>query len=149
FGTSFDMTLTTGQSYHMKLVVTETSVKGYLDGTLILTAPGIPMTGNGYVGFWMLNHSGNATKMTNFAATFGCGESVPGFALKEQLWILTNNLFIGRLQPFCTLDNQIDQGAGTVPPAWVYSTGFSRTAKPGFINEISVLASGVVTVKVS
>ena len=70
-------------------------------------------------------------------------------ALMEQLWVLTSNLFVSRLQPFCSLDNQIDQGAGVSPPDWKYSTGFSRTAKPGFITELSVLASGVVTAKVS
>jgi hypothetical protein len=70
-------------------------------------------------------------------------------ALQEQLWVLTNDLFVERFQPFCFLDGQVDQGAGVPPPPWVYGTGFSRTAKPGFVNEISVLASGAVTAKVS
>lgn len=82
------------------------------------------------------------------ALSFDAFSSAPG-TLKEKLWILTDDLFIGRLQPSCRLDNQIDEGAGTTPPPWAYSTGFSRTPKPGFIVELSVLASGAVTAEVA
>jgi len=75
--------------------------------------------------------------------------SSSGCDLREQLWALTDDWFVGRFQPFCWKDNQIDEGAGTAPPPWAYSTGFSRTVKPGYIDELSVLASGLVTAKVA
>lgn len=84
-----------------------------------------------------------------FMAISFVGTSNLQCALQEQLWVLTNDLFVERFQPFCFLDNQIDVGAGTVPNAWVYSTGFARTAKPGYVCELSVLASGLVTAKVA
>lgn len=69
--------------------------------------------------------------------------------LKDQMWVLTNDLWVSRFQPFCANDNQIGSSGGTKPPAWIYGTGFSRTAKPGFCKEISVLSSGVITAKVA
>jgi len=92
------------------------------------------------------------TGLDTFANSFFSVLSFTGVSalLREQLWGLTNDLYIGRFQPFCAFDNQIVGVAqGAVPSPWVYSTGFSRTPKPGFCTEISVLASGAITAKVA
>lgn len=84
-----------------------------------------------------------------FKAITFIGTGSQNCALEEQLWVLTNDLFVERFQPFCFSDNQISDVPGVMPPPWVYSTGFSRTAKPGYVFEVSVLASGVITAKIA
>jgi len=84
----------------------------------------------------------------SFSVTQGTYNSV-AYQSTEQLWVLTADRYVSRFQSFCQTDNAIGSTPGTSPPAWVYSTGFSRMIKPGFATQLSVLASGLVTVKVA
>ena len=80
--------------------------------------------------------------------TFPVSASIT-YIVTEQMWALTLDRFVERFQPFCFLDNQIGTGAGVAPPAWVYSTGFAPAVKAGFIFEVSLLASGIITAKLA
>jgi hypothetical protein len=71
------------------------------------------------------------------------------FIITEQMWALTSDRFVTRFQPSCVFDNQIGTAVGVPPPPWVYSTGFAPAVKPGFISEVSLLASGVITAKIA